>query len=335
MGHVVRLGALLHELPTGIELVGCVDETLARPHFPRGVEYRPPTLNALAAEISAPVRKARGPTVVIFDLPAYDQEFSVFDGGDLISLAVDEFGDPGVSSDIVVNPSDYWRTCVYRRLPPHGLVLRGPSYAMLRRPFALPQTRLARDQRFGFVIGSGQRAAQWAHDIINNFDTSDTGEIPMVVSPTFPDFVDARARASKKGIRLQTGIEATEMCALYDSLRLCIMTGGSAILEAMSRATPVLSYPILEFMAKETQDLAELGVVIELPENLSRAYNLRPLISKLLEDDGGLRRIGTAARHFVDGRGAARVAAIIMDVADTVQNGISKADTLARYEEAS
>lgn len=334
MGHVVRLGALLQELGPDVEIVACIDEALARPHFPPDVRYCPPTLDAVASELSGPALAGTAPSLVVLDLPEYGAEFSVLGGTAAVTLAVDDGWSPEIAPDIVVNPSDYLRTRSYPKLPPHAFALRGLPYAMLRRPFRFAETRSVRDREFGFVIGSGPQSAQWVLEIIENLDTRGMDEVPMVVPTAFPNLAAVQAKAAARGIVLRAGLDADEMREFYSRLKLCVMTGGTAILEAMACATPVLCYPILDPMLEETRQLAEMGVLLVLSRDRAWASDLRALIETFLADERRLRQIGTEAGRLVDGQGAGRVASVILGVAEALQAGATKAEAIAGMKEA-
>src|SRR5689334_12604207 len=89
MGHVVRLGGLLHHFPGGSDLICCIDRELASPHFPDAARFR----SANHAAVNDAVRegaRAGAFTVLVVDLPRHDPAYWRLGSDRVFTVAIDD-----------------------------------------------------------------------------------------------------------------------------------------------------------------------------------------------------------------------------------------------------
>jgi len=324
MGHAVRTGALLHELPEDVEIICCVDEILVKSYFPRSSVIQPSTLDAVKEAIS----NSNIPTVVIFDLPENSSDFLDLSRHDALCVTISDYSSNDIIADIVIDPSDLLSEHIFSNLPSHSVVLRGLSYALLRQPFSIGNHGFRRGTSIGFVVGSGALSFSWARNIVTKFDASGLGTVEIVVSRAQPEINKLKAIGADRGISVCTGLDAEEMVQYYTKLGLCVMTGGTAIYEAMATGTPLLVYPILKTMLRESSILSSMECVEVLSPSMTTPLPLRVVVNELLSNTSHLTHIAKKSKRLVDGQGCKRVVQFIERVMHRQHEGQSKFEAI-------
>jgi spore coat polysaccharide biosynthesis predicted glycosyltransferase SpsG len=327
LGHAVRLGALLDHFPADVGLTGCVDRDAAEAHFPRRMRYEAPSLDGVIRAV-ATLRENDAFVVLFADLRAFDLAFWSLADERTLTVAICDRGGDDVRADIVINPSDHQGAAVYGLAPALQLVWRGARYIPLRRAFEggghIPGDR----NGVGFVIGSGERSERWARSIVETMTGIAGMPVRLVVSRTFKDIDELKRAAAAKGFEIQTGLSANEMRDFYLGVDICVMTGGTAIYEAMALGCPILCYPILEDMVEEVACLERVGALVSLsPEDVS-PDRLARVITAAVADKKKLGDLARSALVLVDGQGCERIVLGVKRVAEACLGGQAKADAL-------
>jgi spore coat polysaccharide biosynthesis predicted glycosyltransferase SpsG len=159
----------------------------------------------------------------------------------------------------------------------------------------------------------------------------------MVVSRTFESFERLRRDGAARDIDVRTGLSAAQMREFYDEVELCVMTGGSAIYEAMAAGAPILCYPILDDMVGEVSRLDRNGALRALAPEDAAAASLGKVIAEIMTNDKERADLSRAAAALVDGEGCNRIVRRIAQVAEACVAGRSKADavrTVMRHHDA-
>ena len=327
MGHAVRLGALLREFPEDYDLTCCVDADVAAQHFPASARFLPPDRSAVASAVREG-GDAGAFTILVVDLPRDAEEFWSLGGDDVLTVAVDDHGGPGIAADVVVNQGDIAGTCAYPDLPAHAVLLAGTRYAMVRPAFSAEPVAGQARAGVGFVAGSGERSEAWIRQVVDNLDIRGMAPVRIVVSSTFSDLRSLARAGEGRSMEVRGALSAEGMADFYRRPALCVMTGGMAIFEAMAMAAPVACYPILDDMVEPTRLLSQAGALVALPRQSTAAGALEPVLRSLLGDVGSLQALANAARGLVDGAGCARVAALVRKVAERRLAGQAKREAL-------
>jgi spore coat polysaccharide biosynthesis predicted glycosyltransferase SpsG len=289
---------------------------------------RRPATSESAIDAVAEGRHRGAFVVAMFDLREFDSRLWDLADERTLTVAICDRGGDDIGADIVVNPSDLDGTAEYRRLPAAHLVCRGARYVPLRRAFADGFHRAAGRSGIGFVIGSGSKSEAWANEIVDHIRVSLAAPLTMVVSRTFESFERLRAAGAACGIEVRTGLSAEQMRELYDEVELCVMTGGSAIYEAMAAGAPILCYPILDDMIAEVARLDRNGALRALAPEEAAPAPLGNVISEIVCDDQKLADLSRAAAALVDGMGCDRIVRCIAQVAEACVAGQSKTDAI-------
>jgi spore coat polysaccharide biosynthesis predicted glycosyltransferase SpsG len=326
MGHAVRLGALLQHLPTAWELVCCVDRELAEPHFPQGATFLPADPAAVAGAVHEGT-DAGDLAVLVVDLPRNEPRYWRLGGERVLTVAIDDNGGFGMAADIVINQGDIAKHAQYPDLPAHSVVVSGLENVLLRRGFSASEAPARAG--VGFVAGSGESSRRWIAAIVRDLAGEGFGPVRVVVSETLADAADLAAIGRARSIEVASGLSAAQMRDFYRRCELCVMTGGSAIFEAMATGTPVLCHPILDDMLEPTRRLAAMGALVALSRAEAGPGAIERIIVELLADKRRLEEIGARAASRVDGRGCERVAALLERVAGRWAAGQAKTAALA------
>lgn len=321
MGHMVRLGTLLRHLPAELDIICCVDRDLARPYFPVRSKFRSPGRSSVIRQLKDSLQR-HALTVLLLDLKEHHMSCHK-----ALTLVIDDYGGRAISGDVVVNQSDFLGDTSYPSLPGHALVLRGIEFTILRQPFSAVEPKLDRT-RIGFVSGSGRKSFAWAREIVRKFDPNGLPEVQMVISATQPDASELIAEGRRRSLSVMTGLTAEEMSSFYRDKAACVMTAGTAMFEAMATGTPVVCFPILDDMLKQTTWLADRKSIIALPRSSASASQVRKFILDIFGDRNALTDVGETGRSLVDGYGADRVAMVITSIIKRCLSGHSIPDAV-------
>ncbi len=293
-GHAVRSGALLAELPIASLAIAGEGEALSR-HFPAASVQPAEAFASLADDAD----------LAIVDHP--DPERAIGRGAAL-RVVIDDGGDVA-TADVVVNGTGLPGRHGYPKLRPAALRLCGTAYTLIRAEFrqARPPSR-----RRGAVIaaGSGERAARWLHDLL----ATPLGlDVPgsVVVSPSFPDRTALAAAAERQGLTLHAGLSAEALARLLAGAAVTLCTGGMTVPEALVSGTAGIAYPNEPDLVDELSWLAGQRALLALPGD-GDPRDAREALRSLLDDAPRRKAQVQAAREVFDGRGAPRVAHVIL-----------------------
>ncbi|MGE5506656.1 MAG: hypothetical protein ACM31L_19700, partial [Actinomycetota bacterium] len=221
--------------------------------------------------------------------------------------AVDDEGG-AVVADLVVNGTVLDQYHQYPVVPAGARVLAGPSYTLLRPAFAATPWRRLAEPSVTIVVGSGDRARDWAF-ALTEVDRRGWGPVAMVVGNAFPDFDALHAACAHAGIRLLRGLDAASLAAELASARLALITGGMVVYEALAVGVPAVVFPQVPNLIPEALWFADKGCIRDLgfDGGLDRLHVARS-VAGLIGDDDALLAMSGQARALVDGRGLERAA---------------------------
>lgn len=333
LGHAVRLGALLDSLPQTWPINAFCDGELTLKYFPKRTHKQGSIEDALQNpnKLRAPATKI---SIVISDLLAPPQSIWEPEEERTIFVAISDKDWPGFCPDIVINPSDLRGECTYSELPRHNITFSGLPYAPLRKPFQNQLHRQHNREGITFVIGSASKSAAWAKDIIEQLPTAGLTKVTIIVSPTLDNFPALAEIGTKRGMHVRTNLSAEQMLDVYCNSELCIMTGGSAVIEALNTGTPVFSYPIMPDMPEETRILAAWGIVHPLSEEDARPATLRSIIDHYLNNSELLSLLIHNTRKVLDVDGGARICEMIVKTCQMISDGMQKQTVLSAIKGA-
>lgn len=305
-GHAVRVAGLLNHLrtPLGLTVVGG-DAGLAR-FFP-GARLLPLPPGDAWWETAL----AEQADALLVDLPAAaHRPWRSFRRGGVPVMAIDDEGGE-VEADLIINGTVAESCHRYPGQDGRAEILAGARYALIRPEFAatpwLPQT----DRSLIAVIGSGQRAADWAFLLLAEYlPRMGLDRVTLVVGAAFPELERLRGQAQRLGVTLRQGLAAAELARELAGHALALATGGMIVYEALACGVPLAAFPQVDNMLAEMAWFEAAGCLTNLGYDGGMAADVVVNeASALLERPELALQRSARGRGIVDGRGMARVAA--------------------------
>jgi spore coat polysaccharide biosynthesis predicted glycosyltransferase SpsG len=304
-GHAVRSSALAANLTLATELVVAGDNLDALAHFFPVARLRSVERHTLAA-----ILDSERPEAVLVDLPRHTPElWSTMYGPGRAVIAVDDEGGE-LTADLVINgtaPDGYH---YYPTLRPGGKALTGPSYTLLRPAFGTTPWRAPEAPSVGVVVGSGDRARNWAFALVGDaLDRTAWGKVSMVVGVAFPELKRLQHACERAGVRLLSGLDARGMADLLAGSAVALVTGGMIVYEALAVGVPAIVFPQVPNATLEAAWFAARGAVRDLGFHGGMDMaRVETEVRTLLGDRAEAVAQSSRARTMVDGRGVERAA---------------------------
>lgn len=208
------------------------------------------------------------------------------------------------------------RAAQYGQLvPTDALLLLGPRYAMLRPEFsslraAMPPRSGAIDRvliSFGAIDASNHSELAWRaiRTVAND------AAIDIVLGGNAPH-LERITDAIRSDTRTRLHVETTAMAKLIAAADLAVGAGGTMTWERACLGLPTIVAAIADNQRDNVQALAEAGAALSLPIGDGYAERLMDAVSVLKADPHRLASMSKAASELVDGKGAERLATILL-----------------------
>ena len=308
LGHAVRCAGLLRALRREYKLTVMGGGSLLRQFFPAANHVPAPNWTQLDwTRMDLP-----RPDLVLADIPVYRQrDWDRVRCPGAALVAIDDHGGC-VPADLVINGTvmpEYQRYDTSR--PPNRLCV-GPAYALIRPEFAATPWQGATSTVVTAMFGSGAQAREWALALAAAGSTSLRGRrLRLVVGNGFDALTLLGSLCANRGIELQVGLSAVALAPLVAGSAAMLVTAGMGLYESVAAGVPVVAYPQIADLCSQAAWFAHRGACINLglgnaaPETATRA------LVALLADPQALRAMSDRQRTLLDGRGVARVAALL------------------------
>ena len=220
------------------------------------------------------------------------------------------------AADLVVNPNLMVRPEWYAPRPARTRVLLGPRYAPLRREFtARPRTERphpARARRILISLG-GADPDQAAPCVVRAAVKAGGGEVEIrvIAGPANP-------RAAALGAATAPGVEVmasvADMAQALEWADIAVTGAGGTAWEALHLGVPALLVVIAEDQRGNATELDRLGIARLLGDGASLdEARVAEEIGALLADRTRREAMSVRGRALVDGRGAARIVAVMRE----------------------
>ena len=230
---------------------------------------------------------------------------------------VDDLANRSHRCDVLVDVTQAEdRAAQYEPLvPADALLLLGPRYAILRPDFrylrATMRNRSGALDRvlisFGAIDADNHSELAWrAVRAI-----AQAAEIDIVLGGNAPHLKQITA-AIQADTRTHLHVNTPAMADLMAAADLAVGAGGTTTWERACLGLPAIVTAIADNQRDNIRALAGTGAAVSVPAGDGYAERLRDAVSALKADPSRLMAIGKAAGDLVDGKGAERLAAILL-----------------------
>lgn len=208
------------------------------------------------------------------------------------------------------------RVALYDRLvPPDAVLLLGPRYAILRPEFRLLRAGMRRRSSalnrvlisFGAVDPGNHITAAWQ----SVRAVANEAEIDIVLGGNAPHLREIQ-EAIHADMRTRLHVDTTAMAGLMAVADLAVGAGGTTSWERACLGLPVVVTAIADNQRDNIQSLVEAGAALSVAAGDDYVERLTGAISSLKADPRRLAAMSRAASDLVDGKGAERLAAILL-----------------------
>jgi UDP-2,4-diacetamido-2,4,6-trideoxy-beta-L-altropyranose hydrolase len=215
------------------------------------------------------------------------------------TLVVDDYGHRSrLPADVVLNPG-----CEDLPYPPSDtLVLAGPRWALLRPEFAVeppPRKREGGRKRLLVCLGGSDpgNATQTVLKALKPYEELDVTAVIGADNPHAAS-LDSLTRDLRRGV--------PDLRALMLECDAAIVAGGVTALECAASGLPMAVLTLAENQVRQARGLADGGAAVWLGEDRAPERIAEAALAALSTPG-----MGEAGRRLVDGRGAARAAAVL------------------------
>ena len=231
------------------------------------------------------------------------------------------------------------RATLYDQLvPADAALLLGPRYAMLRPEFR--SLRAAMRPRSGAVdrvlisfgaidVGNYSEIAWRAVRTI-----AKEADIDIVLGGNAPH-LKRMSEAIRSDMRTHLHIDTPSMAKLMAVADLAVGAGGGTTWERACLGLPTIVSAIADNQRDNVRALAEAGAALSISIGDGYAERLIDAVSSLKADPRGMASMGRAAGELVDGKGAERLATILLRPGVTMRAAaVSDCESIWRWRNA-
>jgi len=220
-------------------------------------------------------------------------------------VAIDDLADRPLTVHAVVNGAWHAERLSYR-VPSETVTLLGARYALLDPAFAA-----AASPRMGEAVGRvlvTLGGATAPSDIVHAA-TAARAALPQAVIDVVTGLAASELR-SVAGVTVHGAVPSLR--PLLAAADLAVTAGGMTLYECLATATPTVAVCLADNQRPNLQQLGAAGLIV--PADFT---TLGAVLAKVAADSGLRQRLAADGRRAVDGRGAERVAEVIVRLLGT------------------
>jgi len=230
-----------------------------------------------------------------------------------LTVVIDDLADRELPVDVVVNGNLYAPRLVYR-VAPHTLVLAGSRYAILLPEFADSPERPVRSRVENVLItlGGGDESGLTPALLGAVARAVPQAAIDAVLGPMAPPGLDGATAAAAARARVHRAPASLRTLMLQADL--AVTGGGQTLYELAAMGVPAVTIELAQNQRLNIEGLAALGGTVpagraSAPDLASRVGGL---VAQLDGDPARRQAMARAGRGALDGRGAGRVADVLV-----------------------
>jgi len=235
-------------------------------------------------------------------------------------------------ADLIISPSQ----SIQESNIEHQRLLSGFEYALLGPSYRdRPGSRIVLEVGKIFVV-CGMRDTANATGLIlaalrHLAQTGFRPTIDVAIGSSAPHLPTIKQTLAQYDAKVTIHENAKDVAGLMSAADMVIGTGGMGLLERMACGVPSITLSLAENQVSGAQMAHELGATqyVGSVDDLT-VVTLAMQIRDLARDVSRRRQQTTVSRNAVDGRGAARVANAMMELAETFQHPMSMSRIIGR-----
>ncbi len=236
-------------------------------------------------------------------------------GGAPLMAVIDDLADRPLPVDLVVNGLAGAESLPYQ-VAAHTRLLLGPRYALLRRPFRAPPARpvAARPGRVLITTGGEDRAGLVPRLVDAVAGALSEVVLDVVVGPLFANAGEIQRSSARWPGRVTLHQHPADLSDLMRRADVAVTGGGQTTYELAATGTPAVAIPLAANQERTLRALEAAGTLTVVWRAADRGLPsvVAEGLKHLADDPQARDRQSQAGRRLVDGRGAERVAGVLL-----------------------
>ena len=231
-----------------------------------------------------------------------------------ILIVIDDYGGD-LPADLILNGTVIDSNHKYTGTKKGCQILCGPEYALIDTSYS--KNLWSKNYDLGnhliVVIGSGERAAQWAFKIVKDLQLNNLFQtINIIVGSAFKEFEALKLLASKKDIKAEMSVTSDYLASLLSECSISLITGGMILYEALAVGIPTIVFPQEQNLIEEANWFERQDCVVNLGYNGGMDMHLVACeLESLIVNEVKLDKMSRNSISIIDGRGMKRAASAI------------------------
>lgn len=227
-------------------------------------------------------------------------------------VSIDDLAAWFFPSSVVVNGGLGAKALQYSVGPSTKLLL-GPEYLLLRAEFRRPAREAQTDVRRVFACFGGADPEDWTAVVLEAWaQLEGPPSLELVVGPAYAHAQDLLEKTRDTRVRVHRDLDPGRLAELMSACDLAVASAGMVACELAALGVPQIVAVTSENQRGNARALSSCGAA-RLLEPFTRDQLVRE-VQELVVDHDGRGMMARAARQLVDGWGASRVAAAIVDL---------------------
>lgn len=316
-GHLMRCLALAEKLKESISNVDItfITSSNAVGKQVKSYDYKlinlPPSKN-MVEEIRY-YEKYLKKAIFITDIPDISEDYlKTLKKEVCLLVSIDDGSDTLFYSDILINPN--LNPNINHSYSSRTQYYSGAKYVILKKTFekyAVKKKRLRREVKSLIICFGGSDRNNITKKIVNMIRERDVN-ITVVIGMMYP-YYNELVKDIKEYRNIQIKRDAHNMDELIYDADLAVISGGTLLYETCAVGTPAIVIGQNQEQNRESEFFAENNATINLGifDN-TKEDTTRNTVIKLISDYGTRQLLSKNAKQLIDGRGADRIANIIL-----------------------
>jgi len=307
LAHAVRVSTLLSlcETAMDIQIVG---------NTPQADKFFDPGITTFHSSNTLKTADDIAADMILIDHPRIAaDEWQTLNDSPYSVIAIDDEGGP-VQADMIINGTILDAYHHYPLTAPETEIHCGAEYALINPCFAQNPWQNPADQSLITIIGSGNRARDWALALTapNGPLAQYAGPKTMIVGAAFPEIAELKNRCTDLNIQLHQGVKQPEMATMLASHQMGLITGGMIVYESLAVGLPVIVFPQEKNLPPEAQFFSREKAIIDLgyEEGMDMTY-VHKTLNELAKSQKKRLELSNNAKNLIDGYGMERAAKLI------------------------
>lgn len=259
------------------------------------------------------VRNENGASVVIDSYAVPSEELAAVRERSR-AIVIDDLADREFPVDLVVNSSPSMKVSDYTALPSTRFLL-GPEYALLRCEFdsGIPEGRVRRRVRRILVTVGGSDPHRITGTLVTACAKAVTGvRFDVIAGPLFDE---THGTDDASGSPVNWHRDPADIRSLMLDSDLAVCGGGQTIFELAATATPAIAVRTASNQTGNLEAFSRAGALewAADAEDADLAAHVGEAVKRVFDDFVRRETMSRRGSSLVDGRGAKRVAAVLLE----------------------